>query len=95
MAGAILNPVLIIEVLSPSIERYDREEKFIYYRSIPGFKEYAVVRQDAPEVITFFRETPDTWKEKMTRGIEESVHFRSIDVDLALQLVYRNIGFDR
>ncbi len=93
MASAIINPLLIVEVLSPSTESYDREEKFIYYRSLPSFKEYALVRQNAPEVITFYREQPDTWKEKETRGIEQSVHFRSIGVDLALELIYRNIEF--
>lgn len=95
MASAIINPLLIIEILSPSTENYDRDQKFIEYRSLPSFREYAVVRQNAPEVLTFYREQPDTWKEKMTRGIEQSVHFRSIGVDLALQLIYRNIEFDQ
>ncbi len=95
MASALINPLLIIEVLSPSTERYDREQKFLQYRSIPSFKEYALVRQDAPEVLTFFREEPDTWKELMVKGVDRSVHFRSIGIDLALQLIYRNIEFDQ
>ena len=93
MADALINPVLIIEVLSPSTEKYDREQKFLQYRSLPSFREYALVRQDAPEVLTFFRETPDTWKEAMVKGVEKSVHFRSIGVDLPLPLIYRNIEF--
>ncbi|MBK7939640.1 MAG: Uma2 family endonuclease [Lewinellaceae bacterium] len=93
MASAIINPLLIIEVLSPSTGQYDREQKFLQYRSIPGFKEYALVRQDAPEVLTFFREKPDTWKEFMVKGIDQNVHFQSVSVDLALQLIYRNVEF--
>ncbi len=95
MASALINPLLIIEVLSPSTERYDREQKFLQYRSIPSFREYALVRQDAPEVLTFFREKPDTWKELMVKGVDRSVHFRSINVDLAMQLIYRNIEFEQ
>ena len=93
MASAIINPLLIIEVLSPSTEKYDREQKFLQYRSLPSFKEYALVRQDAPEVLTFFREKPDTWKEFMVKGIDQNVHFQSVNIDLALQLIYRNIEF--
>ena len=95
MASAIINPLLIIEVLSPSTGQYDREQKFLQYRSLPSFKEYALVRQDAPEVLTFFREKPDTWKETMVKNIDQSIHFQSINVDLALQLIYRNIEFDQ
>ncbi|MBP6827723.1 MAG: Uma2 family endonuclease [Saprospiraceae bacterium] len=95
VASAIINPLLIIEVLSPSTGNYDREQKFLQYRSLPSFKEYALVRQDAPEVLTFFREKPDTWKENMVKGADQSVHFQSINTDLALQLIYRNVEFSQ
>lgn len=92
-AGAIINPLLIVEVLSPSKEKYDRGRKFTEYRSLPSFKEYVLVRQEAPHLITFFREAPDLWREAEVRGLEQEVHFRSVDVRLALELIYRKVEF--
>ena len=91
--NAITNPLLIVEVLSPSTEAYDRGQKFLEYRSLPSFREYVLVRQNAPEVLTFFREEPDLWRENMVTGLDQSVYFRSIEAQLALQLIYRNIEF--
>jgi len=92
-AHAIINPVLIIEVLSASTEAYDRQQKFLEYRSLPSFQEYVLIRQDAPEILDFFREAPDLWRESIVEGLENTVHFRSIDVALALTLLYRNVEF--
>ena len=57
----IANPSLIIEVLSPSTERYDRTGKFKLYRQLPSFKEYMLISTDVPTVETFYRETADYW----------------------------------
>ncbi len=46
----VLNPILIVEVLSPSTADYDRQNKFRIYRSIPSFSEYLLVEQDEPFV---------------------------------------------
>jgi len=92
-ADAIINPVLIVEVLSDSTERYDRGQKFVEYRSLPSFKEYVLVRQDKPEVVSFFREKPGLWLDEEFKGLEAEVYFKSIDVRLALSLIYRKVEF--
>lgn len=92
-AQAIINPLLIVEVLSSSTEKYDRGLKFAEYRSLPSFKEYVLVRQDAPHVITFFREAPDLWREAEIRGLEAQVPLHSIGLQLALGLIYRKVEF--
>lgn len=92
-AQAIINPLLIVEVLSPSTEEYDRQQKFLEYRSLPSFQEYVLIRQNAPEVLSFFREAPDLWRESSVEGLGKEVLFRSIDVRLALTLLYRNVEF--
>lgn len=94
-ADAIINPVLVVEVLSHSTESYDRGQKFVEYRSLPSFKEYALVRQDKPEVVTFFREKPGVWLDEEFKGQESEVYFKSIDVRLALSLVYRKVEFEQ
>jgi Uma2 family endonuclease len=54
LGEAVTNTAVIIEVLSDSTERYDREEKFSYYRTLPSLEEYVLVSQDEP-VIELFR----------------------------------------
>ncbi len=90
-AEAIINPILIAEVLSPSTEQRDRSEKFLYYRSLDSLKEYVLIRQDAPEILCLFRNAPDQWREQVTDGIEAKVKFASIDVHVALRDIYRKI----
>ena len=50
---ALLNPILIVEVLSPSTDKRDREDKFTAYRAISSFEEYLLIAQDTPRVIRF------------------------------------------
>lgn len=90
---AITNPVLIVEVASPSTAKYDRGDKFADYKSISTFQEYVLVRQDRPEVNLFFREEPDLWRSTDVEGLDNSVLFRSIDVKLSLERIYRKVEF--
>ena len=92
-ADALINPLLIIEVLPRGTEKYDRTDKFTEYRSLPTFQEYVLIRQNAPQVISFFREAPDLWREAEVRGLDQEVLFRSVDVRLALSLIYRKVDF--
>jgi Uma2 family endonuclease len=57
----ILNPLLIVEVLSPSTEGYDRGKKFELYRTIPSFREYLVVHQDRRHVEHYSKQDDDSW----------------------------------
>ena len=93
-ANAIVNPLLIIEVLSNSTGRYDRGDKFIQYQSLPSFKEYALIRQDLPEVQTVFREEEDLWRSKEFSGLDSSLHFRSINLSIPMTNVYKNVSFE-
>ena len=88
---AIMNPILIVEVLSDSTEQYDRGQKFLQYQSIPTFKEYVLVRQDLPEVTTFFREAPDLWRSGEVTGSENNIFLKSVGVSLALSRIYKKV----
>jgi Uma2 family endonuclease len=88
---AIMNPILIVEVLSDSTEDYDRGQKFLQYQSIPTFKEYVLVRQDMPEVTTFFREEPNLWRSHEVAGIENSVFLNAVNISLALSRIYKKV----
>ncbi len=93
--GAILNPILIVEVLSDSTGRFDRFEKFTHYKTLPSFREYILIHQDRPQIDSFLRqEDPDLWRSSEVSGLESEAHFQSIDVRLALSKIYRRVSFE-
>lgn len=87
----ITNPSLIIEVLSPSTERYDRTKKFKLYRQLPSFKEYVLVATDFPTVETFYREEKNYWHMDNAVGLEGSIYLKSIDRTISLESIYRKV----
>lgn len=60
-ADVLLNPVLVVEVLSPSTEAYDRGKKFEHYRTIASLKTYVLVSQDHANVDMFTRQSDGRW----------------------------------
>jgi Uma2 family endonuclease len=92
-ASAIINPILIFEVLSPSTMDYDRNRKFLEYQSLPSFQEYVLVRQDVPEALLAFREEPDLWRSSETAGMDADIVLRSIGASLPMKDVYAKVEF--
>ncbi len=88
------NPTLLIEVLSPSSEAYDRGKKFEHYRAIPSFREYLLVAQDSPTIDRFLRQESGIWLYSTARGLEAEVELSSIGARLALSEVYAKISFE-
>lgn len=83
----LLNPTLIVEVLSPSTEAYDRGEKWRRYRRIPSLRQYVLVAQTTPLVEVFTR-SGDTWVYSDASGLDASIRLESIGCTLALRDVY-------
>ena len=90
---AVLNPLLVIEVLSPSTEDYDRGSKFSKYRSLPSFQEYMLVSQDEPKVETWYKVEENLWRISRTEGMEDSIHLYSLKIDLPLSELYYLVDF--
>ena len=86
----LLNPTLLIEVLSPSTEAYDRGGKFARYRKIPTLREYLLVTQDQPSIERYQRQG-DVWILSEAVGLEASVTLESIDCVLSLREVYDKV----
>lgn len=86
----LLNPMLLIEVLSPSTEAYDRGGKFAHYRKIPSLREYLLVMQDQPGIERYLRQG-EVWILSETLGLEASVALESIDCRLSLREVYDKV----
>jgi Uma2 family endonuclease len=89
----IANPLLIVEVLSPSTQAYDRLGKFELYKELPSFQEYVLISTDTPSVETRFREEPDLWRIRTVSDITHSVILRALGVSIPLSDIYENIVF--
>lgn len=88
----LLNPSLIVEVLSPSTEDWDRGGKFAHYRTIGSVTDYLLIRQDGFHVELFHRAPEGRhWIFTETDGIDESVELASIGVRLELAQVYHKV----
>jgi len=88
----LLNPTVLMEVLSPSTEAYDRGAKFSHYRKIPSLKEYWLVAQDKPLIERFVRQSSD-WVLTVFEGIEAVAASEAIGCSLALREVYDKVTF--
>jgi Uma2 family endonuclease len=87
----LLNPSLIVEVLSPSTEAYDRARKFANYREIESLREYVLIAQKECRVTQFIKQHDGDWLFREAGNIEESIHLPSIKCNLRLARVYRKI----
>ena len=86
----LLNPTVLIEVLSPSTEAYDRGGKFAHYRKISTLHEYLLVSQDQPSIERYMRQG-DVWILTEAVGPEASMSLESIDCVLSLREVYDKV----
>ena len=87
----LINPILIVEVLSRSTRAYDKKEKFSEYKTLDTFKEYVLIDQKKCLVETRFKEEPDLWREKRYTDISDSVLLKSIDCSIEMSMIYRKI----
>jgi Uma2 family endonuclease len=90
----ILNPLLIVEVLSPSTESYDRGEKFRKYRSISSFCEYLLVSQTEPYVEQYHKldGSSDRWQWQVYDHLDRLILLHSLNVEIPLAEIYRRIN---
>jgi Uma2 family endonuclease len=86
----LLNPTVLIEVLSPSTEAYDRGGKFAHYRKIASLCEYLLVTQDQPSIERYLRQG-DVWLLTEAVELDATVSLESIGCTLNLREVYDKV----
>lgn len=84
----ILNPLLIVEVLSPSTEGYDRGKKFEFYRTMESFREYLIVHQDRYHVEHYSKQDDGSWLLRDHVGADDSVAIPRLNVRIPLADLY-------
>ena len=90
----LLNPVLLIEVLSDSTEGYDRGKKFQHYRSIESLNEYILVSQDEARIEKYVKHGDGFWLLSEAVGLNSAIEFSSIECRIPLSEVYNKIDFE-
>jgi Uma2 family endonuclease len=90
----LLNPLIIIEILSPSTERYDRGKKFLHYRQIESLQNYVLISQEEPRIELFERQATGQWLLSEKNGLENSIEIPAIDYMLSLMEVYDKVDFN-
>ncbi len=88
----LTNPLVIVEVLSPSTENYDRTTKRAWYRRIESLQEYVLVSQDSPHVERYVKRD-EGWALTDTDGLEATIRLESIGCELALSEIYDRVTF--
>ena len=89
----VTNPVLIVEVLSKSTKDYDRGDKFLYYRSIPEFKEYILIDQTKYYVMQYVKTSENQWILTEHKTEDAMINLSSINVELSLKQLYKKVNF--
>jgi Uma2 family endonuclease len=89
----LLNPTLIVEVLSDSTEAYDRGRKFEHYRKLESLAEYVLIAQHRPHVESYRRQPDQRWVFAESDGLDDSLPLDAIDCKLALAEIYDKVEF--
>ncbi len=90
----ILNPRVIIEIISKSTEAYDRGKKFQFYRSIPSFQEYILIDQYSVHIDQFYIDPQGKWSLKDYNDINDVLNFSKIDFEISLADVFDLVDFE-
>ncbi len=89
----VLNPTVLVEVLSDSTEAYDRGKKFEHYRQIETLQEYLLVSQNEPRIEQFIRQPGGHWVLKEAAGRDSHLELPSLQVTLSMAEVFANVNF--
>ena len=89
----VVNPTLLVEVLSDSTEAYDRGEKFLHYRQMPSLQEYLLVSQRLPRIEQFVRRADGEWTLRIAEGMDATLALPSLEITVALAEVFAGVDF--
>jgi Uma2 family endonuclease len=84
----ILNPTVLVEVLSKSTQAKDKNEKLDEYQTIESLEEYVLISQDQPQVTKFSKIDSWHWNQEILKGLDKVLHLQSIGFEISLQEIY-------
>jgi Uma2 family endonuclease len=90
----LTNPTLIVEILSPTTEAFDRGDKFTHYKSIPSFIEYVLIAQHRPHIGQYVKQSSEVWSYRECNDLLTSLYIPSLDCQLVLEDLYQDVPFE-
>lgn len=91
----LINPLIIIEVLSKGTGKYDRTLKFEEYKTLESFNEHVIIDPNRSSVKTHFREEPNLWRDTFFKEPMGSVFLKSVNCEIPMSTIYKNITFKK
>ncbi|MBF2068185.1 Uma2 family endonuclease [Fischerella thermalis] len=91
----ITNPLLIVEVLSKSKQKYDHTDKFRFYRSIPEFREYVLINQYEFQIEQYIKTGKGEWLFREYETEDAIINFISIGLEMAIANIYESVDFSQ
>ena len=89
----LTNPQMLIEVLSPSTEAFDRGDKFSYYKSIPSFTEYLLIAANRPFITQYIKQNETEWIQREATGLDGKLFLQTFETEILLSEIYLDIEF--
>ena len=89
----LVNPQLIVEILSDSTADFDRGYKFTYYKSVESFTEYVLIAQDRPHVSQFVKQDANGWLNREFNSIADKFYLASLECEIELAEIYQDVEF--
>lgn len=89
----VVNPNIIVEILSESTKNYERGDKFVFYRSIPSFQEYILIDQYSAYVEQFNISAAGKWQLTEYKNVKEHLTLTKIDFQIPLEEIYADVEF--
>ena len=90
----VLNPVVIVEILSPSTGDFDRGGKADLYRAMASVRDYVIIAQDRPLVQRYTRQPGEKWLLEIFESLDAVLRLESIGADVPLSEIYERVDFD-
>ena len=90
----VLNPAVIIEILSPSTKNYDRGEKFKLYRDIPTLKEYILIDSESVHIEVFRLNETNHWELEEYNSMEEELYIKGINEKISIAEIYDGVKME-
>ena len=88
------NPTLIVEILSPTTEAFDRGDKFTHYKSIASFTDYLLIAQHRPYVGQYITQGQEVWSYREFNDLADSLYIPALDCRLVLAELYEDVSFE-
>lgn len=89
----LTNPQLLVEVLSPSTEAFDRGDKFTYYKSIESFSEYLLIATNRPHITQFIKQNENERIQREAAGLDAKFFSPTFNVEILLSEIYLDVEF--